>query len=73
MDMNKQNAGRVLLRVNYWVAAFKLFIVLNKLNIYNLKTIQFMIHVIFNTIPFHVAENFFVKTHYVMFSYHVND
>ena len=37
MDMNKQSAGRVPLRVNYWIAAIKQTIVLDKLNIYNLK------------------------------------
>ena len=37
MDMNKQSAGRVPLRVNYRIAAIKLTIVLDKLDIYNLK------------------------------------
>ena len=32
-----------------------------------------MIHVIFKMIPVRVAENFFVKTHYAVFSYHVDD
>ena len=30
-----------------------------------------MIHVIFKTIPVLVAEYFFIKTRYPMFSYHV--
>ena len=73
MDMNKQSAGRVPLRVNNRIAAIKLTIVLDKLNIYNLKLFSFMIHVIFKTIPVHVAENFSVKTRYPMFSYHVDN
>ena len=30
-----------------------------------------MIHVIFKMIPFRIAENFFVKTHYAMFLYSI--
>ena len=37
MDMNKQSAGRLPLRVYYRIAAIKLIIVLDELNFYNLK------------------------------------
>ena len=37
MDITKRSAGRVPLHVNYWITAIKLTIVVNKLNIYNLK------------------------------------
>ena len=37
MDITKRSAGRVPLRVNYRIAAIKLTIVLDILNIYNLK------------------------------------
>ena len=37
IDTTKRSAGRMLLRVNYRIAAIKLTIALNELNFYNLK------------------------------------